>query len=210
MPADIIRFADLQSGKSGGAGYEQVARLVEDGAVFVYPTETIYGLGGRGDSQEVKERIRRIKRRSPADKLLLVAGSMEQFEKCNLYFPRPAWKLIHALWPGKLTLVLPVKGKPGVSVGIRLSNHPFISALSQYVPAPLFSTSANISGTDYSSDPGTIFSQFCDSVDFIIDAGVLPYSPPSTVVHIRVDETYRILRVGAVPSKEINEILSSP
>jgi L-threonylcarbamoyladenylate synthase len=101
-----------------------------------------------------------------------------------------------------LTLVLP-GGKKNEFIGVRVSDHPFIKKLYGKLTVPIFSTSANISGKPYVNSPDEIFSIFASNVDFMIDAGALPPSPPSTVVKILGDKKIQVVREGAVTVKEI-------
>ncbi|HEX7511474.1 MAG TPA: Sua5/YciO/YrdC/YwlC family protein, partial [Chitinivibrionales bacterium] len=72
---------------------------------------------------------------------------------------------------------------------------------------PLFSTSANFSGQAYVNDPAAIYSLFEKNVDFMIDAGVLPPSPPSTVIKICSDDTVEIVREGKVSKEQIFSVI---
>ena len=85
--------------------------------------------------------------------------------------------------------------------------HPFISELYKELEVPIFSTSANLSDQPYKNDPDFIFSLFDNKVDFMIDAGVLPESKPSTIVKVTRDDSHEIIREGAIEKKQIHAIL---
>jgi tRNA A37 threonylcarbamoyladenosine synthetase subunit TsaC/SUA5/YrdC len=117
-------------------------------------------------------------------------------------FTSSAERLSRFLWPGRVTMVLPSpEAEEGIAV--RVSHHPFIKAVFPYINRPLYSTSANLSDEAYRNVPEHIFSVFSGSIDFFIDAGPLPPSPPSTIVKIEEDDTVTVLREGAVTSQEI-------
>ena len=103
-------------------------------------------------------------------------------------------------------LVLAVSGSKE-KMSIRVSDHPFIQMLTEYVTLPLYSTSANISGTEYINDPDAIYSIFSDKIDFMIDDGRLPESLPSTVVDVSGDEGITVIREGAVSADKIMEVI---
>jgi len=177
---------------------------IENNAVVIYPTETIYGIGGRADSISVKQKIIAAKIRPPDNPMILIAGALEHFAGFDLYFAPAALALAQKFWPGKLTMVLPYNAAPG-TLGIRVSDHPFIELLYRKLTIPVFSTSANISGAEYRNDPDNIYSTFKNTADIMIDAGVLPASLPSTIVSISKNNEVKILREGTLSTKDVLE-----
>ena len=201
MPAERIALKDALCSPDISA---RTGQRVVAGEIFVYPTETIYGIGGRCDREGVRRRILAAKRRPPSNPMILIAASRRQLATLDLIFPHRADTLARACWPGPLTLVLP--GAGGGTLGVRVSDHPLIAALTAQLCLPLFSTSANISGEAYDADPERIYELFSLNVDFMIDGGVLPRSSPSTVVEVDRDNTVRVLREGAVAAQEVNRL----
>lgn len=178
------------------------AMAVKDGALFIYPTETIYGIGGVFNVPGVKENILLAKQKPPDHAMILIAPDRSFFSEAAVVFPPCAERLAQAFWPGMLTVVLP---SPVTEQGIavRVSRHPFITALFRYIDSPIFSTSANRSGEEYVNDIELIESLFVQTIDFLVDAGPLQFSLPSTVVRIGSDDTVTVLREGAVSSERI-------
>ncbi len=197
-----IPLVSLLSGEHSSSLMKACVGRVKNGAVFVHPTETIYGIGGRADSREVERRIRSIKERKKPSPFIIIAGNRNCFDPLGLSFSRSAAILAEEFWPGNLTLVLPSKDAPE-GIGVRVSNHPFVVALCAELGVPIFSTSANLSDSPYVNDPDAIFATYNGAADFMVDAGVLPVSQPSTVVRIRADDSVAILREGAVPREQI-------
>jgi L-threonylcarbamoyladenylate synthase len=184
-----------------------LANRVMNGAVFIYPTETIYGIGGRADSPAVEKRICSIKERQKASPFILIAAGIENFSSFNIQFTQKAQALAKKFWPGNLTLILPANNIPD-GVGVRISDHPFITALYNEPNVPIFSTSANLSDLPYVNDPDAICKLFEGKVDFMVDAGKLPESKPSTVVKINKDDSVEILREGVISKEEIYQVVS--
>ena len=174
--------------------------LARPGAVVLYPTETVYGLGGRAGDSTSALRIAAIKGRPPGGLIVLCADP-------PLRWP-VARALAAALWPGPLTLV--VEAWPGLApevlgpdgtVAVRPPLHPLAARLVAEV-GPLTSTSANRSGA-----PPLLDVAGCQlAVDAIVDAGPLPASPPSTLV--RGDDG-RVLREGAIPAERVRAVLAA-
>jgi L-threonylcarbamoyladenylate synthase len=202
MPDRIPMYALLEdAGK-----VLSVVKHIEAGDVFVYPTDTIYGIGGRADSNAVNKRIIAAKSRPPSNPMILLAGRKDVFTAFGVKFSKLADVLADHFWPGNLTLVLPYMDEKQ-TVGVRVSGHPFINVIYESLDVPVFSTSANISGEPYINDPDAIYSVFQDKIDFMVDAGVLPPSPPSTIVRIVSDLKIEIVRVGVIPEEKIMSVV---
>lgn len=205
MRTDRFNLDDLLSMDEHSEELLTLFRKIEKGAVFVYPTETIYGLGGIA-TPDVKSKVFRIKKRPVESQMTLIAGDIQIFSGLNLIFNKKAKILADTFWPGYLTLILPVSDS-GERIGVRVSDHSFIQLMTKYVKEPLYSTSANISGERYINDPNIIYNLFSDKIDMMVDGGVLPKSLPSTVVDPNGEELV-VLREGVIPSEKIESILN--
>jgi L-threonylcarbamoyladenylate synthase len=205
MPADRVESSSPPN-RASAAVLDAIVERIRAGAVFVYPTETIYGIGGLWGFSGIDERIYRIKNRPSGNPFILVADCREHLDCLHVEFSEPAHRLAEAFWPGRLTLVLPAAGAPG-GIAVRVSDHPFVQAVCSRLMLPLYSTSANISGQEYVGDPDAIFTIFRDSVDLMIDGGILPVSPPSTVVRVDPSGGVEVLREGAVSAAEVGRAL---
>ena len=206
MPAERIPLGDLLD-PGHHRTLEKLTERISRGAVFIYPTETIYGIGGRCDNAEVYRRIIAVKERPPDQPMILVAAHRSSLTFLDISLPPAARQLAAAWWPGPLTIVLPSASRPE-GIAVRVSDHPFLCVLAHSFTVPLFSTSANVSGTPYRPDPDTIFAEMKDQVDFMVDAGVLPVSEPSTVVRVGEDNTVTVLREGVVSTAAIRSTVT--
>ena len=190
------------------------AAVVRAGGVVVYPTETLYGLGGDPMSEAVIERIYRIKGRDFKKPLPLIASDRETVRKVTAQWSPAAEQLARAFWPGPLTLILPatslvpprLHGYTG-KVAIRVSSHPIAHKLSAGVGGLLISTSANLGGQPSYTDSKEIAPEFLSRVDGLIDAGKLPGDLPSTIVDLSADSP-RLVRAGCVAWESIRRILA--
>ncbi len=206
MPADRIDIKTLLCGECRFR-MEAIASRIEKGGVFIYPTETIYGIGGRYDDIDVFNKIISIKKRKPEKAIILLGADIESFAPLNLYFSPAAKKCAEKFWPGQLTMILPVCSS-FEEIAVRVSGHPFIKALRDFFSLPIFSTSANISENPYQPDPDIIYKKFRNSVDFMVDAGFLPPSLPSTIVRFPIDGRITIVRKGAIADSDIFSVLN--
>jgi L-threonylcarbamoyladenylate synthase len=160
---------------------------IRHGSVFVYPTDTVYGIGCNALNQEAVQRIRDIK--GTNHPFSVVAPSLDWVrENFEVNFPEYLDRL-----PGAVTLILKQKGNsiPGIvsdsgKVGVRIPNHPFTSVI-QEAEIPFISTSANISRESTITRISEIPPGMLEKIDYVVDAGVLD-NPPSSVIDLTGEE----------------------
>lgn len=182
--------------------------LLHRGGVIIYPTETVYGLGGNPEIPGVVDRIYAIKGRPSGKPLPLIAADVDAVRKWTVWRTDPLDRLAEAFWPGPLTLVL--EASPRVpkavassegTVAVRVSSHPVAGMLARACGGWIVATSANLSGQSPVSDPAAIPSALLHAVDGLVDGGPLAPSSPSTLVAVRFHHgrvSWAVLREGAV------------
>ncbi len=191
----------------------EVANIIKSGGVVIFPTETLYGLGGKVRDLTVIKRIYKIKERSPLKPLPVMVHNIKEIYELSGYVPPYARLLAENYWPGPLTLVLKNKnistlvtcGKD--SVAFRIPDYRIALDLLKYTEEPLAVTSANLSGEENLFTIDEIISAFEDKVDVILDAGEITYGVPSTIVDC-TGEKVKILREGKIPSEEIFRVVT--
>lgn len=178
--------------------------------IFVFPTETAYGMGAACDQLKLLEKILLIKKR-PAHKVFpVIVNSLTQAKQWFVLSKEEA-KLAKKYWPGPLTILLkPKKVLPiyllGLDgrVGVRVSANVIARRLARFAACPIVATSANISGKGNSYDPRQIWQDFYkekNQPDWLIDCGLLPENQSSTVVCYQDDGKMEILRQGGIKLK---------
>jgi len=203
----------------GPEGRAAAARVLADGGVVAFPTDTVYGIAVALHTPGGIERLFAAKQR-PLDKAiaLLVVDSAQAAELGELNAAAAA--LATAFWPGGLTLVLPLRadrslppallGDPSVAhprVGVRVPDHATPRALARAV-GPLPTTSANRSGEPEARDADELEAQLGAALDLILDGGPAHGGPASTVVDTTT-EPLRILREGAISIERVDACLTS-
>ena len=194
---------------------DQIKRL-QLGAVIIFPTETIYGIGCSAWCDEALQRIYKIKGRAAEIPPPILIHDGQQLSTLVAYVPTAAAVLMEKYWPGALTLIFPAHpdlpaslsgfsaDKKIRTVGIRLTAHPISQTLCHEVNAPIIATSANFSGaTGRAAAPESLSDipqNFQNQVDIIVDGGVLR-GEPSTVVDCTCSPP-RVLRKGAISISE--------
>jgi L-threonylcarbamoyladenylate synthase len=189
---------------------EEIARAVnvlnKDGVV-IYPTETVYGLGGNAFSLNAVRKVFMIKKRSAQEPLSLAVSSFEMLEEIA-YVDEIARDFIAKFLPGPITILL--LKKPIVPdfvtsgsnvIGIRFPDHKIALELISAFGKPITSTSANISGEPAPRSAEEVKVK----ADFLIDGGKCYYGVASTIVDLI---NKKIVRVGP-KFKEVQNFLES-
>lgn len=187
---------------------EAVAALVRH-ELLVYPTETLYALGGV-PTRDVATRIRDAKQREQGKPLPLVAADIKQSRALCREWPEVAQALAERFWPGPLTLVLaahwglPQEVTAGSGrIAVRVPGLPLARALCA-ATGPLISTSANLSGQSPHATCAPAVAEVGARASLAIDAGTLG-GVASTVLD--VTQAPRVLRAGAVTLGQLVEAL---
>lgn len=185
------------------------------GGVLGYPTETVYGFGTALDHASV-ETLVRMKRRPPGKPFLILVVGSEMIDRLDLHLTPAASRLAARHWPGPLTLVLPggerrvparLRGPEG-GVAVRWTPHPALTRLIRAYGEPITSTSANRPGVPPAMRASEIVRQWPDAIVRgtlrVLDGGLIPDSPPSTVVDC-TGRLSRVIRPGAIPARILRE-----
>jgi L-threonylcarbamoyladenylate synthase len=168
-------------------------------SVFVYPTETCYGLGCDTAQPNLVKRIYQIKGRDFNKPVSWIVANLKMAKR-YVNFSSKALELAKKFWPGPLTLVLPSKQKQKEMLALRVSSHPRAQSIVKKLNKPIVSTSANISRQSNCYTMQEVMAQFKNQEfrpDFIIDGGELSRCPPSTVARV-IGDRVDILRQGVI------------
>ena len=191
----------------------RAARLLRDGRLVGYPTETFYGLAADPHSPTAVEAVFSAKGRPDRMALPLIAADRSAVLTCVSQFSVTAEALAAAFWPGALTLILPASTSlpprllgGGKSIGIRISPHPIASALASAFGGPIIATSANRSGQPSPMSALEVEEALGDEVALVLDGGPTQGGHASTVIDLTFDPP-RVVRSGAVPLWSIEEVL---
>jgi L-threonylcarbamoyladenylate synthase len=178
--------------------------MLREGAVIVFPTDTVYGLGCRIDDPAAVRRIFELKGRGPEEPLPVLLGDPAQLEVYARELTRAARDLAQTFWPGALTIVVRrTDAVPALvtggrdTVGLRVPNHRLPRQLVRDLGVPLVGTSANTHGAPSPLTAQQVAFDLGDAVDLILDGGRCPVGRESTVVDATADPP-RVLREGAV------------
>ncbi len=189
-----------------GAGIACAAVLLRGGGLVALPTETVYGLAARADSEAAVARIYAAKARPGFNPLIVHVASLAQAETLA-EFSAVARGLATSYWPGPLTLVLPrrrdVTLADAVNAGLptlalRCPAHPIMQAVLEAARVPLAAPSANRSGFVSPTTADHVLATLDGRIDAVLDAGACPAGLESTIVAVREDGRIEVLRPGPI------------
>jgi L-threonylcarbamoyladenylate synthase len=177
-------------------------KVVQDGGIILYPTDTIWGIGCDAANTEAVQKIYCLKQRSETKSMIILLDTDNKLASYVQEVPELAYNLIEYA-ENPLTLVLP--GARNISpaliaadgsVGIRVSNHPFCQGLIQRLRRPLVSTSANISGKPSPQYFSQIDQEIIDGVDYVVDVDQhsMEIKNPSTIMRLEPDGRFEFIR----------------
>ena len=192
------------------------ARLLRDGELVAFPTETVYGLGGDATSDAAVARIFAAKGRPRFNPLIVHVPGLAEAEPLGEFDER-ARRAARRFWPGPLTLVLPRRAAGGLSllasagldtVALRAPRHPDAQALMRATGRPIAAPSANRSGRMSPTSAAHVAAELRGKVALILDAGPCPVGLESTVLDLTGPAPV-LLRPGGVTLEQLTDLFGS-
>ena len=207
----IIRPADP-------AGIAAACAMLQAGEPVALPTETVYGLAARADRADAVAAIYAAKGRPSFNPLIVHVADAAQGALLATFDER-ALMLAAALWPGALTLVLPLNTDariaPAVTAGLpsialRCPAHPVMRAVLAQSGLPLAAPSANRSGGVSPTEAAHVAASLAGRIELVLDGGRCTAGLESTIVALRLDGTWQLLRPGPIGDAQIAALLGQP
>ena len=185
----------------------EAAKVLQDGGLVIYPTETVYGIGADAYNSFAVSKLLKYKNR-PAGKAVSVMVASEDDANKEVEINATAKNIYTAMLPGPVTVISKVKPNSKVdsrlfselnTLGIRLSSHEVAMSLAKSYPFPITATSANAAGKSRPYSIDKVLAGLTEDqkklVDLVLDYGELPHRDPSTVIDT-TNEVQTVLRGG--------------
>jgi tRNA threonylcarbamoyl adenosine modification protein (Sua5/YciO/YrdC/YwlC family) len=177
---------------------EEIKDALQDGAVMLYPTDTVYAIGCDLNVKSAVERVRRLKQLSNDKPLTFLCSSLSNIAD-YAWVSDPVYRIMRRLVPGPYTFLLPatklvpklVMNPKRKTSGIRVPAHPVCQALLEALGNPIISTSAHLpneNGQTPMVEQARLFDEFDSLVDIIVDDGSEPSFEVSTILDLTGDE----------------------
>ena len=191
------------------ADIQIATKAINDGAIVIFPTDTVYGIGCNPYDHEAVLSLYEIKKREKTKPFPVIGYSKKEIEAIAEFNPLEE-KIAEKFWPGPITLILKVRDKEiqesldlRGKIAVRVPNNQCVLSLLKECKL-LVGTSANISGTTPFNDP-----KECDKnlsgYDLLIDGGIISGQGESTIVEIENNDV-KILRKGSISEEMIKEL----
>ena len=203
----------VDSGTPDAETIAEAGRIVREGGLVAFPTETVYGLGGDALNPDSSKKIYAAKGRPSDNPLIVHIAEMEALRAICAEIPEEMVQLAEAFWPGPLTMIVaktdlvPKETTGGLdTVAIRMPDHPaalaLIRAAGGYIAAP----SANASGRPSPTLAGHVMEDLQGRIEMILDGGEVGIGVESTIVDLTGDVP-TILRPGYVTEEMLKRVL---
>ena len=188
-------------------------KILTNGGLVIFPTETVYGLGGDATNKFAIKKIYQIKNRPMNNPIICHFKNINDIEN-NFIFNEKSYDLAKKFWPGPLTIVLEKKKNSKICsilsnntkyVGCRVPNHSIAHKLLNEINFPLAAPSANLSTKLSSTKISHISKDLLKDV-YYLDGGESLYGLESTVISVESDVT-KILRLGSITYEQIIKVV---
>lgn len=191
---------------------EKAGKIIQDGGIVAFPTETVYGLGANALNSEAVAKVYEAKGRPSDNPLILHVCDLEMAESV-VELNWLARYLMEIFWPGPLSLVLvakkivPQETRGGLSTAaIRMPDNRIALELIRAAGVPIAAPSANKSGRPSPTDAQTVKDDIGDAAGMVLDGGSTRVGLESTVLDITGEDPV-LLRPGGISKEQIEEAL---
>ena len=178
------------------------AKVINEGGLVIYPTETFYAVGANALDPDAVGRVFAAKGRSEGKPLPVILGDKALLGEYIFKADQIAIKAIERLMPGPVTIIFHAKAVfPAITtagtgkIAIRIPRQDIAAGLSRACRLPITATSANRSGKPGITAAQAAFRAFMGRVDLLLDGGITPGSPATTLLDVTTHPP-RVLRAG--------------
>ncbi len=184
------------------ADLKEAVRVLKEGGIILYPTDTVWGIGCDARCPEAVDKIYKLKERADSKSMLVLVGSEGMLQRSVKHVPDIAWQLIDvAVNPMTIIYDNPVgvaenlKAEDG-SLGIRITSEKFSRALCERLKGPIVSTSANKSGKPTPLTFAEISADIKNGVDYVCKFRQKDKasSRPSNIIKITKENIVKVIR----------------
>ncbi|MBE5915350.1 MAG: threonylcarbamoyl-AMP synthase [Pseudobutyrivibrio ruminis] len=209
----ITRIMDVSTEPLDMKCIKEAGKILIDGGLVAFPTETVYGLGGDATDKEASKKIYAAKGRPSDNPLIVHIAEFKQLESIAKDLPDTAAKLANAFWPGPLTMVvnkndvIPYETTGGLdTVAVRMPNNPVALALIKESGCMIAAPSANTSGRPSPTKASHVYEDLSGKIDAILDGGEVDIGLESTIVDL-TEDVVTILRPGYINMEMLKQVV---
>ena len=194
-------------------GITEAAKILKEGGLVAFPTETVYGLGANAMDDEAVSKVYAAKGRPSDNPMIVHVAKPQDLTLLTDNITDDMKKLAENFWPGPLTMV--VQAKPQVSrittggldtVAVRIPDNETTLKLIETAGMPLAGPSANLSGHPSPTSSNHVYDDLQGRIDAVIQGEICKVGIDSTVVDMTSPEPV-ILRPGIVTAEDLEKVL---
>ena len=192
---------------------DRAGKLIAEGELVAFPTETVYGLGGDAPDPDASRKIYAAKGRPSDNPLIVHIAEFDDMKRVAREVPEQARKLADAFWPGPLTMIVwksdavPEATTGGMqTVAVRMPNHPVALELIRRSGCLIAAPSANTSGRPSPTEAQHVAEDLSGKIAMILDGGPVGIGIESTIIDL-TEEKPMILRPGYITPEMLSEVL---
>ena len=192
---------------------DRAGKLIAEGELVAFPTETVYGLGGDALDPDASRKIYAAKGRPSDNPLIVHIAEFDDMKRVAREVPEQARKLAEAFWPGPLTMIVwksdavPEATTGGMqTVAVRMPNHPVALELIRRSGCLIAAPSANTSGRPSPTEAQHVAEDLSGKIAMILDGGPVGIGIESTIIDL-TEEKPMILRPGYITPEMLSEVL---
>lgn len=182
------------------------AKVIRDGGLVAFPTETVYGLGANLLDKRAIANLYRVKNRPAGKPFTVHITGLGAIRRIGCPLKKEALALADKFWPGPLTMVL--KAKDGRKIAFRMPDHKVALKLIRLSRVPVVAPSANLSGHPAPKSAREVLKELEGKIDLLLDGGRTSIGTESTVIDLTVTPP-RILREGAIKKRDLFRVLNT-
>lgn len=200
MKTEIIK---IHSEFPEGEHIARCAKIIRQGGLVIFPTETVYGIAADFNNPHAIRRLREIKGRSDGKPFSVLVSQKGLISNYTSSFDPKIYKVVDKFWPGPLTVVVPAK-EHGATIGVRMPDHLIALKLVQESQCTIAAPSANKEGNPPPSTCAEALRDLDGLVDLAIDGGTANIGKGSTVVDL-CGERPIVLREGVITQRDLEQ-----
>ncbi|MBI4309787.1 MAG: threonylcarbamoyl-AMP synthase [Candidatus Omnitrophica bacterium] len=184
----------------------EAARIIRQGGLVVFPTETVYGIAADANNPKAMERLIMVKHRSSGKRFSILISQRGIVDNYSCYTEPNLYKLIDKYWPGPLTVIVPAKFGDE-TVGIRMPDHTVALKLVEESGCTIAAPSANLEDKRPPTNVHEALEDLDGKVELAIDGGPVDFGISSTIVDFTKPRP-TVIRDGVITQPDVDRIIN--
>ncbi|MDE2027747.1 MAG: threonylcarbamoyl-AMP synthase [Candidatus Omnitrophica bacterium] len=184
----------------------EAARIIRQGGLVVFPTETVYGIAADSNNPRTMDRLRAVKRRTDGKLFSILIAQRGIIDNYSSYTHPNLYKVVDKYWPGPLTVIVPSRHE-GETLGIRMPDHTVALRLVEESGCTIAAPSANLEGRKPPTNCQEALQDLDGQVDLALDGGPVDFGISSTILDFTKTHP-TVIREGVITQPDVDRTIS--